>query len=192
MQRKSINQHVPLTHDGFELAWDLLTSRYENKRILMNEQLLTLLHLPQATADSNSLQKIQRTMNSCIRTLKSLDIEASNWDPNLVLLCKIKPILTSFESSLDDCTESPRWSDLDKFLTNKIKTLESVSSMTDFNKNQSDVSKPQKRLSSLQTNISKGQNNNSNLSSPTCQFCKAGHYLSNCSNFLQKPINDFT
>lgn len=38
-EAREIISHVPLTNDGFDLAWKNLTKSYENKRMHVNEQI---------------------------------------------------------------------------------------------------------------------------------------------------------
>lgn len=62
-----------MTNDGFDIAWRNLADRYENKWMQANEQLKTLLNLPQVCMDSySSKKKLQRTANSCIQTLGTM------------------------------------------------------------------------------------------------------------------------
>lgn len=38
-EAREIIYHIPLTHEGFDLAWSTLLNRYENKLIQVNEQI---------------------------------------------------------------------------------------------------------------------------------------------------------
>lgn len=57
-------QNVPMTNEGFELAWTRLIKRYDNKRMQVNAQLKILFDLPNVSVDSaDSVQKLQRAAN---------------------------------------------------------------------------------------------------------------------------------
>lgn len=62
--------------------------------------------------------------------LRIYDIDVDSWDPIFVFLCSNRlpdSTLTMWEHTLSDKTYIPKWSDLDKFLSNRYRTLESVS-----------------------------------------------------------------
>ncbi|XP_073845545.1 uncharacterized protein isoform X1 [Musca autumnalis] len=212
-EARELISHVPLTNDGFELAWKILTDRYENKRMQVNEQLKILFNLPNVTSDSShSIQKLQRTVNSCIQTLETLKVEVSGWDPILTYICSSKlprTFLEEFENTLEDCKTLPTWNDFNNFLTHKFKTLESVGNIRpNFSKQnqqtpyRQDNSKKMKFTSSFQTNInqkaqsSKGTLNANASQQPktqyqnSCQICKANHFIRDCPQFLAKNVND--
>lgn len=64
-ETREIISHVPLTHDGFDIAWKNLADPYENKIMRVNEQLKILFRLPNVSVSSgSSIQKLQRTVNS--------------------------------------------------------------------------------------------------------------------------------
>ncbi|XP_059224869.1 uncharacterized protein LOC131997670 [Stomoxys calcitrans] len=210
-EAREIISNVPLTNDGFKLAWSSLTNRYENKRMQVNEQLKVLFNLPDVTVDcSYSVQKLQRTVNSCIQTLETLGVEVEQWDPMLIYLCSAKlprPFLGEFENSLEDCKILPKWEEFNKFLSHKFKTLESVSNIkSTYSKhsNRQENFRKDKYVNSFHTNTlqnikSSGVKNNYNQSQSSmtrnqngqsCQICKATHFIRDCPKFIKKNIND--
>ncbi|XP_075162890.1 uncharacterized protein LOC142235523 [Haematobia irritans] len=215
-EAREIISNVPLTNDGFTLAWRNLEDRYENKRMQVNEQLKTLFNLPNVSVDSSqSVQKLQRTVNTCIQTLETLGIEVKEWDPILIYLCSAKlprPFLEEFENSLEDCKTLPTWHRFDLFLTHKFKTLESVGNIKPIfsrqnqDKSESHRYKPDKGkfVNSFQTNVSQktqysgGKNKfdsklssrNQNSNKQTCPLCKEMHFIRDCPKFIEKTVND--
>lgn len=209
-EAREIISQVPLTNDGFELAWKLLTDRYENRRMQVNEQLKVLFNLPTVTTDSSfTIQKLQRTVNTCVQTLETLKINVSGWDPILIYLCSSKlnrSFLEDFENSLEDCKTLPSWEAFNKFLTHKFKTMESVGNIKpSFSKYSQPKSETNKRMvytNTFQTNtFQKSQNMGTKpktniVQKPkqqyhnTCQLCKANHFIRDCSQFLAKNVND--
>ncbi|XP_073816804.1 uncharacterized protein [Musca autumnalis] len=207
-EARDIIAHIPLTHDGFDLAWKNLTDRYENKRMQVNEQLKTLFSLPAVTVDSSSsLKSLQRSVNGCLETLKTLDIDIATWDPILIYLCSQKiprTYLQDFENTLSDSSTIPKWKDFDKFLTQRFKTLESVGNIQPSTSQSAQLNKENhrsqkdKRINSFQTNVDHNSMNNltsaSNRHSKSinikCQYCQKPHLLRNCPKFLIKNIND--
>ncbi|XP_075150627.1 uncharacterized protein LOC142224725 [Haematobia irritans] len=216
-EAREIISNVPLTNEGFTLAWKNLIDRYENRRMQVNEQLKLLFNLPNVNFDSSqSIQKLQRTVNSCMQTLETLGVEVKDWDPILIFLCSSKlprPFLEEFENSLEDCKVLPNWNIFDKFLKHKFKTLESVGNIKpihnkhnqqNFDGGRNRHDKP-KFVNSFHTNVSqklqfdrKRKPNskssvtqpNQNNQNPSCQLCKATHFIRDCPKFIEKSIND--
>lgn len=210
-EARELISHVPLTNDGFALAWKNLSDRYENTRMQVNEQIKILFNLPVVTVDSSSsIQKLQRTINGCIKTLETLRISVTDWDPILIYLCSTKlprAFLEDFENSLDDCSEIPTWKEFDNFLTQKFKTLESVGNIrpsTSKNNIRNDLNKKEKYVNTFQTNVApkaqylggrnklstKPQTQNKNHNENNCPICKTNHFIRDCKNFLEKSVND--
>jgi hypothetical protein len=44
--------HLAITHDNYITAYNLLESRFENKRIIVQEHVNTIINLPQVTKES--------------------------------------------------------------------------------------------------------------------------------------------
>ncbi|XP_023298782.2 uncharacterized protein LOC111681260 [Lucilia cuprina] len=183
-EARQIVQISPLTNQGFDLAWSNLTSRFENRRVQVNGQLKILFNLPCISLESaQSIQNLQRDINACISILKLHNIDTDSWDPIFVFLCSNKlpdSTLTLWEQGLKDKSSIPKWSDFDEFLTNRYRTLESVSEI------RSTLSMPSASKSKA-LNISSNVSNSSyRTSSPKCQLCPKEFYpIRKCSTFLQ-------
>ncbi|XP_073835841.1 uncharacterized protein [Musca autumnalis] len=190
-EAKQIIQHIPLTDEGFDIAWENLKNQYENKRILINNQLRTIFNLPQCAHESASaLKKLQRDINNAISILKLYKIDIGSWDPIFVFQCSSKlPKLTLslWEQSIAKKTEMPSWEELNTFLTDRFHALESVS----------DIYGPQSSRSSLPqqqkfNNFERTKNykvHHTKVSSQKCNLCKGNHILRSCPKFLSM---DFT
>jgi len=69
-------KHYPITNESFPLAWAALKSRYENRRVLIDRQLLgvklVLLNLPAVTKESaDAIKTLHITIKDCLSTLKA-------------------------------------------------------------------------------------------------------------------------
>ena len=120
----------PLTNASFDLAWEALRSQYENKRILVNNQIKILLNLPGFKDEASSaIRTLQRNINDCRSALEIQGISTDNWDPILVFVCanRLPPTtLALWEQSLSKPTEIPTWEEMNKFLSNRYQVLESI------------------------------------------------------------------
>ena len=76
---------LPLTRDSLQSSWDLLTSRYENKRLIMQSHLDNLFSLAHASSKSAaSLTKLISTVSEANKALHSLGMTEYMWDCFLV------------------------------------------------------------------------------------------------------------
>ncbi|XP_075162723.1 uncharacterized protein LOC142235354 [Haematobia irritans] len=185
-EAREINRHIPLTSEGFEIAWENLRNQYENKRIVINNQLRTIFNLPQCTQESSSgLKKLQREINNAISVLKLYKIDIGSWDPIFIYQCSSKlPKLTLslWEQSVAQKTEIPKWEELDKFLTERFHALESVSDI--YGPHTSNSSLPQRQK---YNNFDKSKSfkvHHTKVNAQKCSLCKGNHILRSCPKFM--------
>ncbi|XP_059217400.1 uncharacterized protein LOC131994647 [Stomoxys calcitrans] len=165
-----------LCAENFELAWEALRSRYENKRILVDNQLKVLLNLKSITSESSdSLQRIQTTINDCLAALRTQDISTRDWDPLLVYLCSTKlphETLSLWEQSLKSHRELPKWAEMDRFLSDRYEVVERLNSIHGT------------RGSSMKGLEVNAFTNTESKSPVVCKLCNANaHSLKNCTKF---------
>ncbi|XP_075151482.1 uncharacterized protein LOC142225579 [Haematobia irritans] len=188
----------PLTNDNFEIAWNNLSARYENQRVLVNIQLKNLFGLPPITSESGTaLKKLQRDMNTCISLLKQYNIQVDTWDPIFTFICSNRlpdSTLTLWEQTLSDKTVIPKWAELDDFLTNRHKTLESVSEIRKQESNSTTKSKSLMGKPHNRANSSNVKSFQTKVSEPKCFLCpKEAHVIRLCPKFLKfDPNQRFT
>ncbi|XP_067614542.1 uncharacterized protein [Eurosta solidaginis] len=189
-EAKDIVKKCHLTNEGFVTAWKNLCERYENKRILVNSQLQILFNLKKIDSEcGSSINTLQRDINNCLASLKTHQIDVSNWDAIITYLCSTKlpeNTLALWEQSIDHKTDISKWEDMDKFLSNRFQTLETVSGFTGnatskvqkSNTSRQSTENPTKRLGAFQTKVTK------QTTKSMCKMCKSTeHRLRNCSRF---------
>lgn len=178
----AIVKRYPLCDDNFSLAWDALKTRFENKRVLVDNQLQILFNMVvEKRENSSSLQKIHSTVNDCLCTLKSLDVKVDSWDPILIYLISTKlpeETIAHWEQSLKSHRELPSWSQLDEFLLNRIEVVERISSIKSTKERISLPSfSPAQSSYKTQTYTSQEKLN------PSCPACGNDHSIRTCSEF---------
>ncbi|XP_075162853.1 uncharacterized protein LOC142235486 [Haematobia irritans] len=174
----AIVKRYTLCDENFDLAWKALKIRYENKRVLVDNQLKILFNIPVAEEEtSESVQRIQSTVNDCLSTLKTLDVKIEHWDPILIYLISTKlpdRTLSLWEQSLKSHNDLPMWSQLDEFLIERFEIVERLSSIrstkegynhTDQRVNRTQAYHSQEKLDS------------------SCPLCEGNHSLRICQNF---------
>ncbi|XP_061400856.1 uncharacterized protein LOC133336592 [Musca vetustissima] len=185
----AIVKRYPLCDENFDMAWNALKTRYENKRVLVDNQLKILFNMNTENVESStSLQKIHSTVNDCLCTLKSLDVKVDSWDPILIYLISTKlpeETISQWEQSLKSHRELPSWSQLDEFLLNRIEVVERITSIKSSKEHHSlsswhSTRSPQK----TQTYTSQEK-----LSS-SCPLCDGDHSIRTCSQFRNFTVQE--
>ncbi|XP_075163827.1 uncharacterized protein LOC142236490 [Haematobia irritans] len=173
-QAAAIVRKYTLCGDNFPIAWEALRCRYENKRILVDNQLKILLNLKTIPLESSeALQKIQTTINDCLSALTAQGISTKDWDPVLVYLCSTKlphETLSLWEQSLKSHKDLPKWSEMDTFLSDRYEVVERLDSIHGSRTG----SRKLPEVNSFNTE---------SVSQITCKFCDKSHPLKNCQKF---------
>ncbi|XP_075163068.1 uncharacterized protein LOC142235694 [Haematobia irritans] len=174
----AIVKRYSLCDENFDLAWKALKTRYENKRVLVDNQLKILFNIPVAAEEtSDSVQKIQSTVNDCLATLRTLNVKVEHWDPILIYLISTKlpdKTLTLWEQSLKSHNELPMWSQLDEFLIDRFEIVERLSSIRST---KDGYIHPKSNVSRTQVYHSQEKLNS------TCPLCGENHSLRICPKF---------
>lgn len=207
-EAKELVNTAPLTNDGFLIAWGNLAAQYENVRMQVNAQIKTLLNLPHVNDPCGiAIRKLQRTINGCIHNLKNLDIDTDQWDPILVHLCSSKlptDILTKFEETLSDPSVVPAWIEMDAFLTNTYRGLESVADIKSplgKPKQIVEVNQEERKGKSFHANVVPKDKHHSSIPKQNkqtdnrpdgsiCKYCEERHVIRECPSFLTLGVNE--
>jgi hypothetical protein len=73
--------NLPVCGDSFKTAWDLLTKRYENKRLLITAQLDKLFSLKRIeNRSAKKLNDLLNTTSEAVNALRALDSPVDQWD----------------------------------------------------------------------------------------------------------------
>ncbi|XP_059220655.1 uncharacterized protein LOC131995716 [Stomoxys calcitrans] len=184
----AIVKRYPLCDENFNLAWTALKTRYENKRVLVDNQLKILFNIPVADVeDSESLQKIHSTVNDCLCTLNSLEVKVDSWDPILIYLISTKlpeVTISQWEQSLRSHRELPTWTQMDTFLVNRFEVVERISSFKSTKERQS---LPEHSTSRSSIKI---QTYASQESLTPCLLCEECHSIRICPEFRKFSIQE--
>ncbi|XP_070075699.1 uncharacterized protein [Drosophila takahashii] len=188
----NIVANSPLTNDGFRSAWDNLTERFENKRLLVNSQLKILFNVPSVTQESGSaLKELQSTIQGCLTALEMSGIQVETWDCLLVYMCSSKlPKLTLslWEQSLHNKAEIPTWHELNVFLTERNRTLEAIDDVRPSGSSQaqpraSTSNSASRRINSYETRVTPRQPRG-------CDLCnRESHPIRTCAQFLRMTVD---
>ncbi|XP_052858246.1 uncharacterized protein LOC128266018 [Drosophila gunungcola] len=188
----AIIANSPLTNDGFRSAWDNLTERFDNKRLLVNSQFKILFNLQSISQESGAaLKELQTTIQGCLNALELSGILITDWDCILVYMCSSKlPKLTLslWEQSLHDKAAIPKWVDLNTFLTERHRTLEAIDDVRPSGSSHSqskatNANGSLSRINSYETKV---------VPKPRrCDLCsRESHPIRTCPRFLQMTVDE--
>lgn len=169
---------ISITADNFPLAWQTLHSRFENKRRLIATQFSSILGATAISKESaTELQSLCDKFNIAIASLKNLGRTPSElWDDFLVhsLTQRIDPASRkAWNLKTSDSDSPPSYTDLNQFLTSRIRALEDCVSYSPAKIVKAATCRAHAATASTPT-------------SPACPLCQARHYMSACIKFTEK------
>ncbi|XP_071052914.1 uncharacterized protein [Onthophagus taurus] len=176
-------KNIAVCSDNFQHAWDLLVSRYENKRILIDSRLSSLFNARSIKQEtSNEMKRLIGQVKESMGALETLGCPVKHWDHILVFMVVHKfdiESLKDWEKSIGDKTTSATFSQLETFITGRIHALEAIEQISGHRKPASNVV-PSRILNQVKTHVSQSLFN--------CSCCKGDHYITSCQQYLNKPV----
>lgn len=177
-------QSLETSSGNYQVAWEALIQRYENKRLIVYNHVKELFELPQIVKGNHTaLRPFIDQLRTNLRVLEMLKQPVTSWDTMLIYLTTGKldyHIRREWEqhvSSLDS-EELPTFNQLVDFLTNQCQTMEMV-----------EHGKPRQELK-LGYALKKSEKGVSLASTMTtkCWYCSEEHYINRCNGFLKLPV----
>lgn len=122
--------HLPITSLNYVPAWNLLTKRYHNTRVLVNYHLRRIRNQPKLTSeDSGALKQLIDVTNESLAAIKALKIDTDSWDPWVIfeivekLDCETRK---GWEHHLNGSTKVPSLTQLNDYLEIRFRILEEI------------------------------------------------------------------
>jgi len=182
--------NLKVTDTTFSVAWQTLTSRYENKRVLISAQLDRLFSLkPIKARSAQELNTMMTTVIESLGALEALNCPTKTWDPLLVhQLARLldQDTREAWEVKLGPATLYPTLREFEEFVIGHARALESMASTSGKS------AKEKGRFSLFPT---KSDTKSRSLIATTphakaggeCRLCKSTHSLFNCPTYLSQP-----
>lgn len=177
--------NLSISGDNFSIAWDLLISRYENKRFLIASQLDRIMSLkPLKTKCAQGLRTLLTTISEATAALRSLGCTVSSWDP--LLLHHLVKLLDpesreAWEVKLGLSTTYPTYVQFEEFLIGRTRAMENIGltsttgtpAATPFGKHRARVA----------AHVAASTPATSNS---VCPLCGSSHSLAKCESYQNK------
>ena len=90
---------------NYRVAWDLLTDRYDNRRVIIESHTKALLEMPQVSKDF-SIRALLDHVQKHIRALRALEQPVDQWDTILITVITSKSNYAIREKWEDSTSES--------------------------------------------------------------------------------------
>lgn len=123
-------KHLPMVDDSLDSALEILKSRYENKRLLVDSNISRILNIPALNKCYGLRNNVLNPLLECTRALKNLDLPVDEWSYLLLFISLNKlpaEIKTRFEQKYGgDSTCLPTFNQLIEFLQNECRLLDTA------------------------------------------------------------------
>ncbi|XP_050293812.1 uncharacterized protein LOC126734295 [Anthonomus grandis grandis] len=175
---------LELSATNYDIAWALICDRFNNNRILVQNHVKALFNIQKLHVESSSsLRKLVDSVAKHLRALKTLNEPVEAWDTLVIFMIssKLDEITLRKWEQLKTSYTTPTLDNLTSFLKERAYLLESL----EQNKSvvvTEDSSKRHRKVKSFVTE-------NTSVK-PNCSFCKQGHYIQNCPDFLKLNTNE--
>lgn len=201
-------QHLNISSENYDVAWDILTHRYNNPQVLFTTHIETFLNQPSVSKQcSHEIKRLYDITTECIHAIHNLGVDTNTWDPLLVHLLT-KKLDSETYSDYKEARKSPRdlasLEEFMSFLENKFIALEpmhkrdrdhSTAKPVSYGSNQRPprpapaYNRPSHHFAYSPSNIKphfKGYQA-AIISIPKCPLCNSDHELYKCSKFNNMP-----
>lgn len=182
-------QHLHVSAENYDIAWEILNHRYNNQQVLFTKQIEIFLNQP-AVQKQNSyeLRRLHDTTMECIHAIHNLGIDTTTWDPILVHLL-VKKLDTHTYSDYMESRKEPRklpvFEEAISFLETKFTALEPIKKhdkdTAAANNTGSSKSSTYKEKSSFAPGKKTAFTRTSHVFH--CVLCNTNHALYQCSKF---------
>lgn len=176
---------------NYDVAWDLLCERFDNKRLLLHNHVSALFNVEPITKESSiQIKRVIDQVNKSLRSLECLGEPVEHWDTLLIYIISKKLDSKTFrewEEHKGNVHKNERIT-FEAFLTfmrNRADLIESLE--MSFSSAAGQSNQPAKHPSKHRTMLAAHTGNkpklNNTLSLP-CPNCHSEHALVNCPSFL--------
>ncbi|XP_052742658.1 uncharacterized protein LOC128198927 [Bicyclus anynana] len=176
-EAEQLLRHIPVTSQNYQMCWDQLDRRYNNKRYLADGILKRFMSQRNVTTESaSSLKELLDTSNECLCALDNLGINTEHWNVIVIYILCLKLDTESrklWEVRLSDSSEDiPTFKNFKEFLEQRFRSLE-------FLENKNSKGSRSHTVKNLHVVNNKIQ---------SCGFCQDNHKLANCKKFAQESV----
>lgn len=168
--------------ENFDRAWTILTTRFENKRLVITAHLNEFTALRTVTSESASeLKRLIIGTANFREARKRQQQPVGELDDSLIIHLTVQKFDATtrreWETLIGGKTEFPTFNEFETFLNQRINTLEALESMKNSShpKTQSDSSRDSRKSHHITSSRES-----------VCSLCSANHFIMFCAEFKAK------
>ncbi|XP_039307877.1 uncharacterized protein LOC120358265 [Solenopsis invicta] len=180
----SLLKNTTLTADNFLKSWEALTAFYENKRLLINAALQSLLSIKRMTRESSGeLEKLYTNVMQIYRSLEGLQRPVEYWDDFLIFIVLQRidsESVKAWEQHLGSSKDIPTWDQFNEFLVARLLSLKA------YEKSRSGKSETQSLPTAVKAHYHGKTKETGLVDTKSCPLCKEKHYVMSCPNYSNK------
>ncbi|XP_039312439.1 uncharacterized protein LOC105203331 [Solenopsis invicta] len=184
---------LEITNDNYAIAWELLKNRFENKRLIVQYLIQTLLDITPIVKESyTELRHLVDNVSQYIKSLSKLGQPVESWGTLLIhiLLPKIdKGSRREWELKRSNMSEFPTVAEFMDFLTNRSSFLEALSHGNRNTQPSGDSRNASRPAHAQNKNLSQAYVVTDDR---TCPVCSKNHKLHDCQAFLNMSADSRT
>ncbi|KAJ0177755.1 hypothetical protein K1T71_006628 [Dendrolimus kikuchii] len=185
-------QSLDLRKENYAISWQLLSERYDNQKLLVNNHLQALFNLQNIQRENGSLlRNMVDTINKNLRALATLGEPTDHWDTIIIFIMSKKLDNASsrqweeYRNTLAG-NNSPSLQQFLKFLNNRADLLDTVQEQNV----QASQSNNTKGFIVTSNNITSTYKNKPNYTkNPMCPMCSDSHFLFACPTFKTLSVD---
>lgn len=184
---------LPVSASSYAVAWTTLQTRFNNKRLIAQEHINAIIHVPQVEKNAHtSLRRFSDTVQVNIESLRKLQVDTDNWGPILIsILTEKLDFFTKKDWQSALTTELPK---LDEFLTFLDKRCQLLESLQSENKGTT-APKPAFKQAASKSNYHTFKQQATTYATHvvnSCNLCEEQHPLHACEKFLKFAVQERT
>ena len=176
---------LSFSSDNYNLAWDLICQRYNNKSILLSHHADALFDMECIVRESDSsLRLMIDTITKNLRCLKTLGLPVEHWDFMIISVARNKlDKVTRGKWEEHKCTlgDIPTLEEFFKFLRDRANILQSTKVNHVTVNCRREKTTPNSFIASAQT---------SSHAKINCILCKQDHRLFECTKFISMSLQE--
>ncbi|CAH2266948.1 jg10262 [Pararge aegeria aegeria] len=196
-------QNLEFTSKNYKIAWQLLSNRYDNERLLINNHINAILDFTPIQKEScHFLRKLIDTIRRNLCALNTLGQPTDHWDTLIIHLMTKKLDSITFrewEEHRNTISTSPTLKQFVDFLTNRADLLETIhqdikqrQSLTQTYLNTQSTERNQ-NTQNIETKSKNTfySNKTKNIDDKiiACPMCKQNHFLFSCPDFRNLDVD---
>lgn len=174
-------QSMEITTGNYDIAWNLIKERFENKKMIVKKHVSAIIELPHVLKESSSLlRELSDKMQSHLTTLQKLGQPTEHWDTIIVLLLANKfdsSTRREWESSVI-AGELPTADEIFLFVKKRCEILEALETHRAQGSKKSSNTVRTTALSSSEVQVVK------------CYMCQQNHQIYHCPSFINLQAVD--